>query len=327
MRRLLVLVSVIVFVDTMLFAALIPLFPAYVDEFGLEQAAGGPAGRSLRRRRAGRRHPGGLDRRPHRAEARRHRWARRRSRSQASASRSSASPAALGVARFVQGLASAMTWAGALAWLHRQHRARAARADARHRVRVRRRWDSSSGRLSARSPSDLDRRRLPRRRGRHRRARRSSPTSLRQAAWTCRDSGSSDAPRDPAFLAAIWLDARPALFFGLLDVLVPLSPRRCRLEHGRDRSHLRRCRADRGRRWHPLSEASATGAGASIRSGPLSSCSPPSPSRSQSSPPPCSSHSSSPEPRWPRAVSTRPVSHSSRTGRRRTGCRRRSRSG
>jgi MFS family permease len=40
-RRLLVLVSAIVFVDTMLFGALIPLVPGYVDEFGLSKLQAG----------------------------------------------------------------------------------------------------------------------------------------------------------------------------------------------------------------------------------------------------------------------------------------------
>src|ERR1700754_3575735 len=41
MRRLLVRVSAVVFVDAMLFGALIPLVPAYADEFGLSKTGAG----------------------------------------------------------------------------------------------------------------------------------------------------------------------------------------------------------------------------------------------------------------------------------------------
>ena len=41
MRKLLLLVGGIVFVDTMFFAALPPLLPDYADEFGLSKAGAG----------------------------------------------------------------------------------------------------------------------------------------------------------------------------------------------------------------------------------------------------------------------------------------------
>ena len=41
MRRLLVLVSVVVFVDAMLFGALAPLIPGYADEFDLSKGGAG----------------------------------------------------------------------------------------------------------------------------------------------------------------------------------------------------------------------------------------------------------------------------------------------
>src|SRR4029450_13778662 len=41
MRRLLILVSVVVFVDAMLFGALAPLVPGYADEFGLSKTGAG----------------------------------------------------------------------------------------------------------------------------------------------------------------------------------------------------------------------------------------------------------------------------------------------
>ena len=59
MRRLLILVGAIVFVDTLFFAALTPLLPHYVDELGLSKAHAGLlaarlSDRHLRRRAAGR---------------------------------------------------------------------------------------------------------------------------------------------------------------------------------------------------------------------------------------------------------------------------------
>ena len=41
MRRLLVLVSVIVFADTMLFSAIIPLIPMFADDYGLSKLQAG----------------------------------------------------------------------------------------------------------------------------------------------------------------------------------------------------------------------------------------------------------------------------------------------
>ena len=116
MRRLLVLVGAIVFVDTMFFAALTPLLPHYVDTLGLSKAGAGvlqamyPAGALV----AG--IPSGM-----------------------AAARLGVKPTvligltllaattvlfgladsvwALDLARFVQGASSAFSWTGALAWL------------------------------------------------------------------------------------------------------------------------------------------------------------------------------------------------------------------
>ncbi len=116
MRRLLALASAIVFVDAMFFAAIVPLLPEYVDEFGLSKTGAGilaaayPAGTLLGSL------PGG--------------WL---------ASRLGVRPTVfvglglligssiafafaesilvLDTARFVQGLGSAASWAGALGWL------------------------------------------------------------------------------------------------------------------------------------------------------------------------------------------------------------------
>jgi MFS family permease len=116
MRRLLVLVSVVVFVDAMLFGALAPLIPGYADEFGLSKTGAGllvaafGAGALLGGV------PGGL------AAAR---WGPKRAVVLGLALLAASSfafavaegPWALGLARLVQGISSTTTWAGALAWL------------------------------------------------------------------------------------------------------------------------------------------------------------------------------------------------------------------
>ena len=115
-RRLLVLVSGIIFVDALLFTALTPLVPAYADEYDLSKAGAGllvgayGAGALLGGI------PGGL------AAAR---FGPKRAvigglllLSVSSFAFAAADSAlALGGARFVQGIASTATWAGALAWI------------------------------------------------------------------------------------------------------------------------------------------------------------------------------------------------------------------
>lgn len=115
-RRLLALVSSIIFVDALLFTALTPLVPAYVDEFDLSKTGAGllvgayGAGALLGGV------PGGL------AAAR---FGPKRAvvaglvlLSVASFAFAAAdTPLELGGARFVQGIASTATWAGALAWI------------------------------------------------------------------------------------------------------------------------------------------------------------------------------------------------------------------
>ena len=114
--RLLFLVSAIIFVDALLFTALTPLVPAYAEEFGLSKAGAGllvgafGAGALLGGI------PGGL------AAAR---FGPKRAvvaglilLTVASFAFAAADSAlALGGARFVQGIASTATWAGALAWI------------------------------------------------------------------------------------------------------------------------------------------------------------------------------------------------------------------
>jgi MFS family permease len=114
--RLLLLVSSIIFVDAMLFTALTPLVPGYAEEFDLSKAG---AGLLVGAYGAGALFggiPGGL------AASR---WGPKRAvvgglllLSVASFAFASADSAlALGGARFVQGLSSTATWAGALAWI------------------------------------------------------------------------------------------------------------------------------------------------------------------------------------------------------------------
>jgi MFS family permease len=116
MRRLLVLVSVVVFVDAMLFGALAPLIPGYADEFGLSKTGAGllvgafGAGAMLGGI------PGGLAAM---------RWGPKVAvvaglallAASSFAFAAAEGPWALGLARFVQGASSTTTWAGAFAWL------------------------------------------------------------------------------------------------------------------------------------------------------------------------------------------------------------------
>ncbi len=116
MRRLLALVSVVVFVDAMLFGSLIPLLPGYVDRFDLSKLqagllfgafgggvlAGGIPGGVLAGRLG-----------PRRAVVLGLCLLALASFGFALAG----TPVVLGVARFAQGVSSAVTWAGALAWI------------------------------------------------------------------------------------------------------------------------------------------------------------------------------------------------------------------
>ncbi len=116
MRRLLVLVSVVVFVDAMLFGALAPLIPGYADEFGLSKTGAGLLVASFGAGALLGGVPGGL------AAAR---WGPKTAvvaglvllALSSFAFAAAEGPWALGLARLVQGFSSTTTWAGALAWL------------------------------------------------------------------------------------------------------------------------------------------------------------------------------------------------------------------
>ena len=116
MRRLLILVSVIVFVDAMLFGALAPLIPGYADEFDLSKTGAGLLVASFGAGALLGGIPGGL------AAAR---WGPKVAvvagltllAVASFAFAAAEGPWALGLARLVQGISSTTTWAGALAWL------------------------------------------------------------------------------------------------------------------------------------------------------------------------------------------------------------------
>jgi MFS family permease len=116
MRRLLILVSTVVFVDAMLFGALAPLIPGYADEFGLSKTGAGLLVASFGAGALLGGIPGGL------AAAR---WGPKVAVVTGLALLAASSfafaladgPWALGFARFAQGASSTTTWAGALAWL------------------------------------------------------------------------------------------------------------------------------------------------------------------------------------------------------------------
>jgi MFS family permease len=116
MRRLLLLVSAIIFVDALLFTALTPLVPKYAEEFDLSKAGAGLLVGAFGAGALFGGIPGGLA-------------AARFGPKQAVvgglillsvssfAFAAADSALALGAARFVQGLSSTTTWAGALAWI------------------------------------------------------------------------------------------------------------------------------------------------------------------------------------------------------------------
>jgi MFS family permease len=116
MRRLLLLVSTVVFVDAMLFGALTPLVPGYAEEFGLSKTGAGLLVASFGIGALFGGLPGGLAAM---------RWGPKTAvvaglallALSSFAFAAAEGPWALGLARFVQGLSSTTTWAGALAWL------------------------------------------------------------------------------------------------------------------------------------------------------------------------------------------------------------------
>ena len=116
MRRLLLLVCVVIFVETMLYSALVPLLPHYKHEFGLSKTAAGLLVGAYAAGALAAALPGGI------AAAR---YGPRRAlligvalMGVASLGFGFAGDAwSLGIARFAQGVGGSLAWAGALTWL------------------------------------------------------------------------------------------------------------------------------------------------------------------------------------------------------------------
>jgi predicted MFS family arabinose efflux permease len=221
MRRLLILVSTVVFVDAMLFGALTPLVPGYADEFGLSKTGAGllvaafgigalfggiPAGLAAMRWGAKTAVVAGL----------------------ALLAVSSfgfaaaEGPWTLGLARFVQGFSSTTTWAGALAWLtvatprdRRGELIGTAFGAAVFGAILGPMFGAVADSVGIRAAFGAV-----------------GVVAALLAAWAWRREGVSpetQAPRavsrafaDRAFLGGLWLNTLPAWLFGTLVVLVPL---------------------------------------------------------------------------------------------------------
>ena len=222
MRRLVAVISAIVFLDAMLFGALIPLVPAYVDDFDLTKLQAGllvgafGAGAILGGI------PGGI-------------VAGRVGPKNAVISgllllafatfglALADSPGTVGIARFLQGLSSALTWAGALSWVT-VSTPRALRGQLLGTVFGIAVLGAILGPMVGAIAKLVGFRAgfigiglialllagaallQPRPGLEH-----IEPGAVRRAF------------ADPAFVAGLWLNALPALFFGVLDVLAPLA--------------------------------------------------------------------------------------------------------
>ena len=223
MRRLLLLASAMIFFDVAFFAAIAPLLPEYVDDLGLSKAQAGILSASYAAGTLAAALPAGFVA---------SRFGPRRT--------VIAGLLLLGVsslvfglvdeidlldaARFVQGVAGALIWSGALTWLIVSRARGEPRLGDRHRAGDRgrrgaarpgagRRWRrrSAPARSSARSWSSP--RCSPS-------APRASPTSTWSNASRCARSGNDAEPAGPSS-AAIFV-AIPSVMFGAIEVLVPL---------------------------------------------------------------------------------------------------------
>ncbi|MEJ7568778.1 MAG: MFS transporter [Gaiellaceae bacterium] len=222
MRRLLVLVSSIVFVDALLFGALAPLVPGYADEFGLSKAGAGLLVGAFGAGALVGGIPGGIAAM---------RFGPKRAvvlglllLAVASFGFSLASgPWALGLARFVQGLSSTTTWAGALAWLtvasprsRRGELIGIAFGAAVFGAIIGPMFGAIADAVSIRGTFGAV-----------------GALALALAGWAAtRPAPAADshepssllvALRDRRFLGGLWLNTLPALLFGVMIVLVPLT--------------------------------------------------------------------------------------------------------
>ena len=116
-RRLVIVATAVVLVDSTLYAALTPLLPHYADRYDLSKAGAGLLAACVRRRVVRRRHPRRARGRTLRAAARGALPACWPSALPASSSGSPTTPWTLGIARFTQGIGSSLAWAGAFSWI------------------------------------------------------------------------------------------------------------------------------------------------------------------------------------------------------------------
>jgi MFS family permease len=221
-RRLLLLVCAIVLADTVLYAALAPLLPHYADEFGLSK---GQAGVLVGAYAAGAlvaALPGGL------AAAR---FGPRRAvlaglvlMGLASIAFGLAdSAAALGAARFAQGIGSAFSWTGGLSWLvagtprdRRGEMIGAAMGAAIFGALLGPALGAAAEGLGPRPVFSAV-----------------AVLSAGLVVWALRIPGTPADPqparaylgvaREPVVLGALWLIVMPAVLFGVISVLVPLE--------------------------------------------------------------------------------------------------------
>jgi len=222
MRKLLVLVSSVVFVDAMLFGALAPLVPGYADEFGLSKTGAGllvgafGAGALLGGI------PGGIA--AMRLGPKRAVVLGLALLALASFAFSLASgPWALGLARFVQGFSSTTTWAGALAWLtvaaprsRRGELIGIAFGAAVFGAIIGPTFGAVADAVSIRATFGAV-----------------GAIALALAGWAATRPTAPADPHEPAslllalrdrrFLGGLWLNTLPALLFGVMIVLVPLT--------------------------------------------------------------------------------------------------------
>ena len=222
MRRLLVLVCSIVFVDAMLFGALAPLVPGYADEFGLSKAGAGLLVGAFGAGALCGGIPGGIAAGrfgPKRAVVLGLILLALASFGFALAS----DPWALGSSRFVQGFSSTITWAGALAWLtvetprsRRGELIGTAFGAAVFGAIIGPMFGAIAQTVSVRGTFGAV-----------------GVVALGLAVWAATRTAARQAPstpsslprafRDKAFVGGLWLNTLPALLFGLMVVLVPLT--------------------------------------------------------------------------------------------------------
>jgi MFS family permease len=220
-RRLLVLVSAVVFVDAMLFGALIPLVPDFADEFDLSKAGAGLLLGAFGAGALAGGVPGGI------AAAR---FGPRRAvlaglvllAAASFAFAISGSPWTLGLSRFVQGFSSTTTWAGALAWLTvatpRARRGQVIGTAFGFAV-----LGAILGPLFGSAADAV---------GIQTAFAATGVVALALAGWSAASADAAleeQAPgavtrafRDRAFVGGLWLNTLPALLFGVLGVLAPL---------------------------------------------------------------------------------------------------------